>query len=186
MFLCTLRVTHGYLDGTGIQTKSKCYMCRPKPRWRDQQRLQDGVFTGQDPVVLHLFTFMMMMTMSLLSAGMCKRLVCYALCVFFVASLATLVPSYFSSCQLTSRRFLTSKSVTEDRGLRGYEGDMFLWNVGNHYPAMQHHISGTIILSYTTVKTSKLVRINDRTSCRSLVMWSGNSSETVFMLVFVT
>jgi hypothetical protein len=84
----------------------------------------------------------MMTMMSLLSAGMCKRLVCYASCVFFVASLATLVPSYFRSCQLTSTRFLTTKSVTKDRGLRGSEGDMFLWNVGNHYPAMQHHIPG--------------------------------------------
>jgi hypothetical protein len=60
-----------------------------------------------------------------------KLLVCCPLCVFFVASLAPLVATYFRSCHLTTRHFLTSKSVNRDCELRGYEGDMLFEMLGS-------------------------------------------------------
>jgi hypothetical protein len=41
--------------------KGKRNIGQTKTRWSDQQHLQDSVLTGQDPGVLPLFTFMMMM-----------------------------------------------------------------------------------------------------------------------------
>jgi hypothetical protein len=41
--------------------KGKRDIDRPKTRYRDQQRLQDLVFTGQDPGVVYLFAFMIML-----------------------------------------------------------------------------------------------------------------------------
>jgi hypothetical protein len=43
--------------------KGKRDIGRSKARWRDQQHLQDLVLTGQDPGVLHLFTFMVVVVM---------------------------------------------------------------------------------------------------------------------------
>jgi len=84
-----------------------------------------------------------------------KLLVCCPLCVFFVASLAPLVATYFRSCQLTTRRFLTSKSVIKDCGLRGYEGDkccLKCWEaLPSNAPSCPHE---TLIPSYSTVNTS--------------------------------
>jgi hypothetical protein len=45
--------------------KGKRSIDRPKTRWSDKQDLKDGVLTGQDPGVLHLFTVILMIVAEL-------------------------------------------------------------------------------------------------------------------------
>jgi hypothetical protein len=62
------RTEHSRIPRKALEYKSKgkSDIGRPKARRSNQQHIQDWVFTGQDPGVLHLFAFMAVMMMMMI------------------------------------------------------------------------------------------------------------------------